>query len=114
MNISIDVEGDRKKTKRYAWLATIIYCLLFPFLFMFAAVSTMIFDDPGMSTPLGLSIIFLCFCIPLSIPFTFYFIWSRYSQGEYRKSRQYCLIPLYILIFIIIYDSLMDAIRSMF
>ncbi len=114
MNISSLAEQDRRKTKKRAWVATIIYCLLFPFLFMFAAASAMIFDDPSMPTPLGLSIIFLCFCIPLSIPFTFYFVWSRYSQGEYKKSRQFCLIPMYILMGTFIYHILTDTIRSLF
>jgi len=48
MNISLYAEKDRERTKRCAWAATIIYCLLFPFLFMFAAASTMIFDDSSM------------------------------------------------------------------
>jgi hypothetical protein len=100
-------------TYRCAWTATIIYFLLFPLLFMFAAASVMIFDSPSMPVPLGLSIIFLYFCIPLSIPFTFYLVWSRYSQGEYRKSRQFCLIPLYILIGTFSYDVLTDIIRSL-
>jgi hypothetical protein len=111
MKISSYIESDRKKAKRSAWAATIIYFLLFPFLFMFAAASVMIFDSPSMPVPLGLSIIFLYFCMPLSIPFTFYFIWSRYSRGEYKKSRQFCLIPLYILIGTFIYDVLTDTIR---
>lgn len=114
MDISFGTEEDRKKTKKYAWTATIIYCLLFPFLFMFAVASAMIFDDPSMPTPLGLSVIFFCFCIPLSIPFTFYFVWSRYSQGEYKKSRQFCLIPFYILIGAFLYHVLTATIRSLF
>ncbi len=113
MNVVACDEKERKKTKRCAWTATIIYCVLFPFLFMFAAASAMIFDDPSMPTPLGLSIIFLCFCVPLSIPFTFYFVWSRYSQGEYKKSRQFCLIPFYILMSTFIYHVLTDTIRSL-
>jgi len=114
MNIAFCAEKDRRKTKKYAWTATTIYCLLFPFLLMTAAASAMIFDDPSMPTPLGLSVIFLCFCIPLSIPFTFYFVWSRYSQGEYKKSRQFCLIPLYILIGTLAYHVLTHTIRSLF
>lgn len=114
MNVSNCTEQDKKKTKKCAWVATIIYCLLFPFLFMFAAASAMIFDDPSMPTPLGLSIIFLCFCVPLSIPFTFYFVWSRYSQGEYKKSRQFCLIPSYIAIGALSYHILTDTLRSLF
>ena len=81
---------------------------------MFAATSIMIFDIPVCQTPFGLSIIFLCFCVPLSIPFTFYFVWSRYSQGEYKKSRQFCLIPSYIAIGALSYHILTDTIRSLF
>src|SRR3984957_3259968 len=114
MNGSIDIEDERKKTKRYAWIATIVYLVLFPFLFMFAATSIMIFDSPSMSVPFGLSVIFLCFCVPLSIPFTFYFVWSRYSQGEYKKSRHFCLIPFYIFIGTFLYHVLTDTIRSLF
>lgn len=114
MDIPFSIEADRKKTKKCAWTATIIYLLFFPFLFMFAAASIMIFDSPRMPVPLGLSIIFMYFCIPFSIPFTFYFIWSRYSQAEYKKSRQFCLIPLYILLVTFIFDVLMDAIRTIF
>ena len=109
MNVSIDVEDDRKKTKRYAWIATIIYLVLLPFLFMFAATSIMIFDSPSMSVFFGLSIIFLCFCVPLSIPFTFYFVWSRYSQGKYKESRQFCLLPLYIAMIAFAYNALVDT-----
>ncbi len=114
MDISFYAEKDREKTKRCAWAVTIIYLLLFPFLFMCAAASAMIFDDSSMPVALGLSIIFLCLCIPLSIPFTLYFVWSRYLHGEYKKSRQSCLIPLYILIITFIYDVLTDTIRSLF
>lgn len=110
MNISIDIEDDRKKTKKCAWAATIIYLILFPLLFMFAVTSIMIFDSPRMSVLFGLSIIFLCFCVPLSIPFTFYFVWSRYSQGKYKKSRQFCLLPLYIAIVAFAYNALVDII----
>jgi hypothetical protein len=109
MNVSIDIEDERKKTKKYAKMATIIYLILFPFLFMFAATSIMIFDSPSMTVFFGLSIIFLCFCVPLSIPFTFYFVWSQYFQGKYKKSRQFCLLPLYIAMIAFAYHALVDT-----
>ena len=92
-----------------SWGATIIYLILLPFLFMFAATSIMIFDSPSMSVPFGLSIIFFCFCVPLSIPFTFYFVWSRYLRGEYKKSCQFCLLPLYIAAITFFYNALVDT-----
>lgn len=96
MNDPYCIEKNRKTTKRCAWTAIIIYLLLFPVLFIFAIASVLIFDSPSMTMPVGLSIIFMCFCVSLSIPFTFYLIWSRYLQGDYKKSRQFCLIPIYI------------------
>lgn len=110
MSIFIDLEKDKKKTKRCAWVTTILYLIALPFLFMIAVTSIMIFDSPSMSIPFGLSIIFLCFCVPLSIPFTIYLIWSRYSQGKYKKSRQLCLLPLYIVITTFVYNALVDTI----
>lgn len=108
-NMSIDFEEDRKKTKRYAGLATVVYLVLFPFICMFAVTSIMVFDSPSISVPFGLSIIFLCFCVPLSIPLTFYFAWSRYSQGKYKKSRQFCLLPLYTAVIVFVYNALLDT-----
>jgi Mn2+/Fe2+ NRAMP family transporter len=105
-----DIEEERKKTKKCAWAATIIYLVLFPFLFMFAAACIMIFDNPDMSTLFGLSIIFLCFCIPLSIPFTLYLVWSRYLKGAYKKSRRFGLIPLYFAIAAFAYNALVQEV----
>ncbi len=114
MNLPIVFEKDQKKTKRCAWIATIIYLLLLPFLFMMAVASIMVFDCPDMAVPIGLSIIFMYFCVPLSIPFTLYLIWSRYSRNDYKKSRQFCLIPLGLSIATIAYDALVDVILVLF
>lgn len=76
---------------------------------MYAITSVMVFDSPSMTVPFGLSIIFLFFCVPLSIPFTFYLVWSRYVQGKYKKSRQFCLLPLYIAVIAFVCNALLDA-----
>lgn len=81
---------------------------------MFAAVSILIFDSPSMPVPFGLSVIVLCFCVPLSIPYTFYLVLSRYSQGEYKKSRQFCLLPFYIAMATMAYDALGSALLRYF
>ena len=101
----------RKKAKRSAWLATIIYLVLFPFLFMLAGASILVFDSPSMPIPLGLSIIFVYFCVPLSIPISVYFVWSRYLRGDYQESRRFCLMPLYFFVALLIYEAFADVIR---
>jgi hypothetical protein len=102
---------EQKRSKKYAWIATIIYLLLFPILIGLAGASFMVFDSSSMTIIGGLSLIFMYFCIPVSIPITLYLVWSRYTQGKYRQSRVFCLIPLVILIMTAIYDSLISAIH---
>lgn len=102
---------EKKKSKKYGWIATIIYLLLFPIVIGLAGASFMVFDSPSMTAIGGLSIIFMYLCIPISIPITLYLVWSRYTQGKYRQSRLLCLIPLAILIIAAIYDSLISVIH---
>lgn len=91
-----DNNRTRKQTKRYAWIVTIIYLVLFPFLSMLAMASGMISDSPSIAFPVVLSVIALYFCIPLSIPISLYLIWSRFLKKNYRNSRRYCFLPLYV------------------
>lgn len=111
MDIPPPIKQDQIKTNWCARTATTIYLLLLPFLFMFAVASILIFDSPSMTVPIGLSIIFMYFCVPLSIPFTLYLVWSRYSQNHYKKSRQFCLIPLCVAVAAVAYDALISSFR---
>ncbi len=90
-------EQHRQSTKAILVPTTIAYLLLFPLSFAYAVVSVLVFDGPRMTPLAGGSIIFLCFCVPFSIPVTIYLMWSRYSKQNYVKSRRSCLIPLYMI-----------------
>ena len=109
MNTVISNSPERKKTKRFAWIITVIYLILFPFLFMLAVASVMVFDRPNTFIPFGLALICMYFLIPLSIPLTFYLVWSRYSKGDFKKSLQFCWIPVYVVGIVICCFALMDA-----
>jgi hypothetical protein len=87
---------DQKKMKKYAQNATIIYSLLFPFLLWFAGMSSMVADSPSISQPVAITFVCINLCLPLSIPFTLYFIWSRYLRKNYKSCRRCCFIPLYV------------------
>ena len=106
--------SERKKTKRGAWIATIVYLILFPFLLMLAFASVMVFDRPNTSIAFGLGLIFMYFLMPLSIPCALYLMWSRYVLGNYKQSRRYYWIPMYIIGAILISLALMDAIEGFF
>jgi hypothetical protein len=114
MNISSSEGSERKKTKTWGWITTIAYLILFPFLLMLAFASVMVFDRPNTPIAFGLGLIFMYFLMPFSIPCTFYLVWSRYAQGEYKQSRRYYWIPLYVIGAVLISFALMDAIEGFF
>lgn len=89
---------DQKRTKRYILIATIIYVLLFPFFLLIAQLSGMIADTSYISSTVVTLFILAYFCIPLSILFTLYIIWSRYLGKNYRSSRRFCFLPLYVFV----------------
>jgi hypothetical protein len=96
MDKTVNTKKDRKTTKTIAWFATVFYLILLPFSFMFACATFLFFDNPNLSLQLGLPVIFLYFCVPLSIPLALCRIWFRYSDGKCKESRRYCLLPLCI------------------
>jgi threonine/homoserine/homoserine lactone efflux protein len=114
MNTSSSEGSERKKTKRWAWITTIAYLILFPFLLMLAFASVMVFDRPNTPIAFGLGLIFMYFLMPLSIPCTLYLVWSRYAQGDYKQSQRYYWIPVYVIGAVLISFALMDAIEGFF
>jgi len=85
---------ERQFSCRLISFSTIIYLLLFPFLFYMSLFSFMAFDNPRMTTFLGLLFIFLFLCIPLSIPVSIFFMWRRYFQMQYSKAHFHCAVPI--------------------
>ena len=104
--------SERRKAKRRAWITTIAYLILFPFLLMLAFASVMVFDRPNTSIAFGLGLIFMYFLMPLSMPCALYLMWSRYVQGDYKQSRRYYWIPIYVIGAVLISFALMDAIEG--
>ena len=112
MSIAYCAEKDREKARKCAWAATIIYCLSFPFfilIFFVALVAPRDSKIPGLFNAVAL---IWFFCIPLSISVAFYLIWSRYVQGEYKKSRRFCLIPACTFIGGVLYLFLLNVVYS--
>ena len=85
---------ERRSTCRWITTSTIIYLILFPILFYLSLLSFMVFDNPHMTTFMGLLFIFLFLCIPLSIPVSIFFMWRRYFQMQYSKACFHCGVPI--------------------
>ena len=84
----------QKIAKRYAVISTTIYLILFPLLLYFSLFSFMVFDNPRMTVPLGLTYISLFLSIPISIPISIFLVWLMYSRAEYYKVLIFCALPL--------------------
>jgi hypothetical protein len=110
----ISNRAAQKTTKYLAVVCTIIYSILFPFLFYMGLLSSMIFDNPRMTVPVGLSIIALTLLISLSIPISIYLTWSRYLRGLYRRAIFFCALPLIVSIGAFIIISLLEALLRYF
>ncbi len=96
----------KKKAKICVVTWTIIYILLLPLLSYFALLSAMIFDDPHLSIPKGLSVIFTISFIPLSLPVSVNLMWSSYLCEEYGKTLVFWSIPWLTLLAVLIVDPI--------
>lgn len=86
----------RKTAKFYAIAWTIIYLVLFPFFAYIALLSGMLLENPKTTVPVGLSMMLVMFCIPLSMPISIYLMWTNFSRHNYNKTLFYGLLPLFI------------------
>lgn len=96
---NLELQTVTYNRKNIGWSAigwTVVYCILFPFLFRMALFSTMVFDNDNMSIPLGLFVIAIALLVPLSIPVSIYFMWSHYVQRCYKKCRFFCWMPVMV------------------
>jgi hypothetical protein len=72
-------------------MSTWIYLILFPVVFYYGLFSAMMaFNDATM--------IFIFTLIPLSMPVSIYFIWSRYLREDYKKARLFCFLPIFTFV----------------
>ena len=92
--VTEEVDNYKKRTKYLAVFSSVLYVLLFPFTCYGILLSVMAFDNPHMTRSIGLTIMFLAGCIPLSIVFSLWSIWTSYSRGKHRQARLFCLLPL--------------------
>ena len=100
------MQNIQRKAKICAVAWTIIYALLMLLLPYFTLFSFIIFDNPSLSIPKGLSIIFIMSLIPLSLPLSIDLMWSSYVCEEYGKTLFFWAIPWLTLITVFALDPL--------
>ncbi len=100
------MQNSKKKARICAIAWTIIYIFLLPLLSYFALLSVMIFDNPHISIPKGLSFIFTVSLIPLSLPVSIDLMWSSYVCEEYGKIFFFWSVPWLTLITVLALDPI--------
>lgn len=91
--------------------STAIYLLLFPVL-LWGALLWGASTEP--SSVWDLLTLFTWFWIPVSIPLSIYFTWSRYCKGKYEYIRLFCLLPVLVLGAFIAANMIIDVLESLF
>lgn len=108
-NGGIMPEGnEKKKTKIFAWSATVLYLLLAPLFAFVAYLSAFLSDSPNIPHGLILLVVFLYLLVLLSIPVTLYLVWSRYLRNNFRASRRHCFDTLYVLVLAVAASALVS------
>lgn len=108
-NETESIKSLKRKAKVCAIAWTIIYVLLLPFLSYFVLLLFMIFDNPGLSIPKGLSIIFTFSLIPLSLPVSVDLMWSSYVCKEYGKTLFFWSVPWLTLIAVLALEPIIQS-----
>jgi hypothetical protein len=85
---------DRKMAKLAAISSTVVYLVLFPFVCYFALVFVLMTINDDKTHFFKWMNGFFKLLIPLSIPISIYFIWSRYLLEQYKKTYFFCVLPL--------------------
>jgi hypothetical protein len=104
------MESPYYLTGRPIW-TTVLYVVLFPVMLWMAlwwwasTTPTCVWDW---------LIAFTWFWMPISIPFSIYFMWSKYLKGEYGKMHDFrLLLPLAMIAFLVVNITL-NVLRDYF
>jgi hypothetical protein len=82
-----------KYLKFFVGLCTGVYVVLYPFCFIGAFFSFMIFASPRMTMFSGLLCMTLAFCLPVSMVVSTHLVWSRFHRKHYGKSLLFLTLP---------------------
>ena len=106
-------EGLRK-TAKYSTIGwTLIYVMLFPSFLYIAFISGMVLENPKTTVPIGLTMMFVMFWIPLSMPISVYLMWSHFSHHKYNRTIFWGLLPLLtFVVALLLVDGVLPLFRS--
>ena len=105
-----DLLAMQKKMFQFVLIWTCIYIVLFPLIFWMALWSALVFDSPGMSISIGLTIIGATFCIPLSMMVSVWKMWSYYFRDEHNKIYRILALPLWAFLFAVIVNIFLKVV----
>lgn len=95
---------SKKMAKWFILSMTIIYAVIYPFVFFGALFTSVYFLRPDMSSLSILSIILPVFCIPISIPVSIFKMWFKYLARDYKRMSLFTFLPILTSIVVLILE----------
>lgn len=109
---NIEISQEQKKARRFVTIWTCIYIILFPFVFWMSLWSILVFDNPSMTVPIGISIICAFLGVPFSMLVCVWKMWSKYFHAQYDKICWFCALPLLAFVFAICVNTVLQLFLS--
>ena len=92
-------DPERKRSCNWSIGATVIYVVLaWPICILSVFNFVMFVVDSTHSAIVLYSMLFLWCCVPLSLPVSLYLVWKSYWAKDYKKSRKFCFLPLFVAV----------------
>ena len=100
-----------KRAGMCATICTFLYLALFLPSFYVFMLSPKLFENANMTDAIGVTIIFLSVCVPLSIVISLGMIWYLYFRNRYRGTYFFCAFPVIVTCTVLL---LLHIIQAMF
>lgn len=94
--------NEQKRAMRCGLVCSVVYLACFFLSFYLFVFVPGLLGNPEMTTNLGLLLIFLSLCAPLSIVVSIGLIWNRYLNQDYKRVYSACYIPPLTVVTVII------------
>jgi hypothetical protein len=89
-----DSKSIQKRARNIGIICSILYlALFFPSFYIFMLAPGM-FENPHMTDAIGIMLIVIDICVPLSLIVSLWMIWQKYWQGAYRAVYAACALPV--------------------
>src|SRR5262245_51448652 len=100
----VNNQGSKEQTRARlcGFICSFIYLALFFLSFYTIVFVPQLYGNPDVTGTIGIVLVFLSLCVPLSIVVSIGLIWNRYLAQDYKMLYLSCLIPIVTLLVVVL------------